>query len=79
MTAESFRPQFTTSASYHQEIAEEREEELGAYFGDRVRTVTGSVEPVKQSPAPRPVARTHTPAEPKPLTDRQKRMLKPKR
>ena len=75
MTAEQFRPQFTTSASEAAERQEEREE-LGSYFGDRVRTVTGSVEPVKQSPAPRPLSRTHTPPEPKPLTDRQRRMLK---
>ena len=75
MTARQFRPQFTTSASEAAERQEERIEELGSYFGDRVRTVTGSVEPVKQQPAHRPLSRTHTP-EPKPLTDRQRRMLK---
>ncbi len=76
--ADIYRPQFTTSASAHAREQADREE-LGDYFGDRVSTTTGSVEPVKQrSTTPRPLARSpqqDTPA----LTDRQRRMLKKKK
>lgn len=45
MTAESFRPKFTTSAEAQEENKEQREKNGGNYFGSRVRTVHGSKPP----------------------------------
>ena len=41
MTAEKFRPTFTTSAERQEERAEERKE-MGNYFGARVRVTEGT-------------------------------------
>ena len=75
--SETFRPKFTTSASKQEKRKEEREE-TGAYFGDRVRTVTT---PASQ-PSQKPLSRPLEPVEPiafepalRPLTDRQKALL----
>lgn len=45
MTAEQFRPdpKMTTSVERQEQVKEEREE-TGSYFGDRVRTVTPSLD-----------------------------------
>ncbi len=76
MTREIFYldPKATTSADYHAERAEEREE-LGSYFGDRVTTVTPSpskpsVTPVRPLKAPPSSLKYDRPYEH--LTDSQK-------
>ena len=51
MTAESFRPKFSTSASGQEERREEREK-LGHYFGSRVTTREGKTPPTNVRPAP---------------------------
>ncbi len=75
MTAEQFRPQFTTS----QEAAEKKAEGKDPYFGSKVRTVEGTTAPTGRS---RPLTRAMKPVEPQTFTpalsNRQKRMLKKK-
>ena len=74
MTAEQFRPKFTTSAKAAEERLERAEEEQGKNFHQRVRTVEGTQKPSRTRPVD--ISRRVTPApEQKPLTDRQKRML----
>ena len=77
MTAEVFRPKFTTSARYHEEKAEERAE-TGSYFGDRVKRVDAPVTEEPQKPLTRPLSAekplVYPPAS-RPLTDRQKALL----
>ena len=73
MTAEQFRPTFTTS----QEAAEEAKEERNDFFGSNVRTVEGTAKPtgrIKTTPAPRPVQPAPTRLaykDTEPLTDNQ--------
>ncbi len=73
MTAEQFRPKFTTS----QEAQEEKREERASYFGDNVRTVEQNKPPTGPS---RPLTRAMKPVEPTPLpialSKRQQRQLK---
>ncbi len=76
MTAEQFRPKFTTSQEAQEEKAEERLEQ-GHYFGARVSTTEGSKAPTGRH---RPLTRAMKPVEPTPLpvalTNRQQRQLK---
>ena len=77
MTAESFKPQFTTSVSANQKRKEEREG-TGVYFGDRVKTVTTQASKPSQKPLTRPLKPQESSAfEPalRPLTARQKALL----
>ena len=73
MTAESFKPQFTTSASAQEENKEKREK-AGVYFGDRVKTVT-TPPPEPPQGASDPLRPISSPPEVKPLTERQKALL----
>ena len=73
MTAESFRPKFTTSASAYEKNAEEREKK-GFYFGARVKTVT-TPPPEPPQGASDPLRPISSPPEVKPLTERQKALL----
>ena len=50
MTAESFRPKFSTSASKQEENKEAREA-LGNYFGSRVTVTEGRNKPTNVRPA----------------------------
>lgn len=47
MTAESFKPTFTTSVEAQEEMREKRETTLGSHFHERVRTVSNDTPPPK--------------------------------
>ena len=81
MTAEQFRPTFTTSAKAGEERLEEREETLGKNFHQRVHTVEGTVPPDPRRVKPskvflaRPVEPGPSHMAPEPLKPHQEQLL----
>ena len=81
MTAEQFRPHFTTSQEAADERKEEREETLGKNFHQRVHTVEGTTpaNPARVKPSKvflsRPAERGPDHFDLNQVTEQQKRML----
>ena len=63
MTAEQFRPAFTTSQEAQEERAEERAEQ-GHYFGARITTTEGTRKPSGVARSHRTAVELQTPSEP---------------